>query len=438
MKIHHPLACLAAAGFVSLAAFVSACSASSSGSSGTSASGGAHITILADTTREPAIEAFEKANPDIKVTIQTYANTGNNGLEQKFALYNTAGSGWPDVFFSDGYDLAWASSSRINYTADISSGVPAATAAGFGQNVLSVCMQGGKLLCLPNDLGQVVLWYNASLFRRWGYTPPATWEQYEALSLRIAKEHHGYYTGFVGDVNTPSRYLWPSGCPESTLLAPTTVRINLNAPACTRVKNMLSTLLAAKVLSPIGLFDTDAPTQVGAKLVMTPGASWYGQFIFQADFKVPAGQMTATLPLHWAGDKPGTGAEGGGIWMVSRHATGQNLAAAIKAVTFLTTNQHVLTNAVTFPAYGPGQQLWLSKQGKGNYFADYGQLEAALTTAARQIRTDTNYTQYIPGDIWSQTVTSALAQGASFDSGWNAFASQLAQQAQSFGYKVVQ
>jgi multiple sugar transport system substrate-binding protein len=429
---------LVAAAAVVVAACASTAGAANSASSSHSSSlAGAHITILADTTREPAIKAFEKAYPSVKVTIETYSNTGNNGLEQKFALYNQAGSGWPDIFFSNGNDLAWASSSKINYTANISSGVSSQIQAGFGNN-LKVCESGGKLYCLPNDLGQVVLWYNATLFKQWGYTPPTTWEQYEALSLKIAKDHPGYFTGLAGDVNAPDRYLWPSGCPISTTLAKNTVEINLKAPTCTRVENMLSTLIAAKVVSPIGLFDTDAPTQVGTKLVMTPGASWYGQFIFQADFKDPAHQITASLPLHWAGEKAGTGDEGGGLWMVSRHSTGKNLAAAIKAVTFLTTNHKVLTTNVTFPAYAPAQNAWIDGLGKSGYFADFAQLKHALKTAASEIRTDTNYTQYIPGNIWSQTVTAALSSGQSFDSGWNTFGTQLVQQAQSFGYKVKQ
>ena len=398
---------------------------------------GAHITILADTTREPAIKAFEKAYPSVKVTIETYANTGNNGLEQKFALYNQAGSGWPDVYFGGGNDVAWTSNSKINYTGNISAGVPASVQAGFG-SYLSICKVNGRLVCLPNDLGQIVLWYNAALFKQWGYQPPKTWQQYEALSLQIAKDHPGYYTGLAGDVTAVDRYLWPSGCPISTLLSQTEVKIDLSASSCTRVKNMLSTLLAAKVVSPLGIFDTDTPTQIGAKLVMTPGASWYGQFIFQSDFKVPAGQITASQPLYWAGGKKNTGDEGGGVWLVSRHATGKNLAAAIKAVTFLTTNLNVLTSNVTFPAYAPAQNAWVNGLGKSGYFADFSQLKHALKTAAGEIRTDTNYTQYIPGNIWSQTVTSALSSGQSFSSGWSAFGTQLLQQAKSFGYKVKQ
>jgi multiple sugar transport system substrate-binding protein len=404
--------------------------------SAASAGSGGKITVLADTTREPAIKAFEKANPTIKVTIETYANTGNDGLEQKFALYNKAGKGWPDVLFSSGNDLAWADSKQFNYTENLSKLVPSKILGGFGSD-LAVCKVGTAVYCFPNDLGQVVLWYNATLFKQWGYTPPQTWQDYEALSLQIAKDHPGYYTGLAGDVNVVDRYLWPSGCPISTLKGKNTVEINLKAPSCTRVESMLSTLLTAGVVSPIGLFDADAATQVVPKLVMTPGASWYGQFIFQAD-GVPSGQITASLPLQWSGEAPGTGAEGGGLWMVSRHATGKNLTAAIKLARFVTTNPGVLTTNVTFPAYGPEQIPWLNKLGASGYFADFSQMENALKTAAGEIRTDTNYTLYNTGDIWSQTVTPALAAGNSFASGWSAFGTELINQAHSFGYRIKQ
>ena len=47
--------------------------------------------------------------------------------------------------------------------------------------------------------------------------------------------------------------------------------------------------------------------------------------------------------------------------MVSRHATGKDLTAAIKLARFVTTNPSVLTTNVTFPAYGPEQIPWLNE-----------------------------------------------------------------------------
>ena len=112
------------------------------------------------------------------------------------------------------------------------------------------------------------------------------------------------------------------------------------------------------------------------------------------------------------------------------------VANAVNAVTFLSSNVPLQTTNVTFPAYGPAQQPWLDAQGAGGYFADYTQLSSALKQAATEIRTDTNYVQYNPGDIWSQTVTAALAKGSPLSTGWSSFATQLVQQAKSVGYSV--
>ena len=52
-----------------------------------------------------------------------------------------------------------------------------------------------KLICLRNDLAPNVLWYNKKLMDEFGYTIPTTWEEYIALSDKVAKEHPGYVMG---------------------------------------------------------------------------------------------------------------------------------------------------------------------------------------------------------------------------------------------------
>src|ERR1044071_7840898 len=57
------------------------------------------ITVWVDATRVPAVKAFEKANPSIKVKTVTYDGSanGSNSFKTKMALYDRAGKGWPDV-----------------------------------------------------------------------------------------------------------------------------------------------------------------------------------------------------------------------------------------------------------------------------------------------------------------------------------------------------
>ena len=73
------------------------------------------------------------------------------------------------------------------------------------------------MYCLRNDIGQNVVWYNATLMKKFGYQVPTTWEQYQALGAEVAKQHPGYIIGSVGDPWTPEVYFWASQCPANQI-----------------------------------------------------------------------------------------------------------------------------------------------------------------------------------------------------------------------------
>ena len=82
---------------------------------------GGRITVWVDPPRVPAVNAFQQAFPDIPVEVNTInGNVGSTELQQKFVLFNQAGKGWPDaIFFPSNDDIAWATSSKINYVRDL-------------------------------------------------------------------------------------------------------------------------------------------------------------------------------------------------------------------------------------------------------------------------------------------------------------------------------
>jgi ABC-type glycerol-3-phosphate transport system substrate-binding protein len=61
-----------------------------------------------------------------------------------------------------------------------------------------------------------VLWYNKKLMDQWGYQVPKTWEEYQALGEKVAKEHPGYLVGTIGDTNSHESYFWSSQCPATS------------------------------------------------------------------------------------------------------------------------------------------------------------------------------------------------------------------------------
>lgn len=397
------------------------------------------LVIWVDPPRIPAVKAFEKQYPNIPVSVTTLSSSASNaGLEAKFELFNKSGSGWPDAIFWPGNSaIAWAAGPQIHYAANLKNLVSKKIQAGYPKSVAAPCLINGGLYCLRNDVAPDVLWYNAKLFKQWGYTPPKTWPQYEALGLKIAKQHPGYYVAMLGDNYAVERYLWSSGCPTNDLTGTNTVKINLNDKTCTRVEKMLDALIKAKVASPVGIFDT-AAAKVGAKLVMTPGAAWYGIYLFQDTFKVPAGQITATNPLQWPGSPPGTGDEGGGLWSMSNHITGQRQADAVKFMEFMASSpkwQVALTTGL--PAYRPDDAAWLKKNVlDSGYFADPAQIGPAFEKGASLIRPHHNYLLYDEGAVWTDTVTPVLSQGKPLSAAWNAYQNELVNQAKLNGYQV--
>jgi len=89
--------------------------------------------------------------------------------------------------------------------------------------------------------------------------------------------------------------------------------INLDDPKCQRAKTLVSQLTTGKAVSNLGIFDADA-AKVGKDMVMSPGALWWGDYLFRQTWKIDAGTMTATTPLTWSGEsQPSTGNEGGGL-----------------------------------------------------------------------------------------------------------------------------
>ena len=400
-------------------------------------SGGA-ITVWVDPPRVPAAEAFKKAHPEIQTTVNQIDGTvGSKALSQQFAQFNQAKQGWPDaIFFPSNDDIAWASGAQINYAADVTSLVPD-TIKNYDPAILAPCSIDNKIRCLRNDAAPDVFWYNQKFFDANGYTPPKTWEDYGTLAVKIASEHPGKVSAFLGDAYAPDRYLWASGCPTNQRLTETSVLINLDDAKCQRAKKLVGEMVTGKAASNLGIFDADA-AKAGKDLVMSPGALWWGDYLFRQTWKIDSGTMTATAPLTWQGEsQPSTGNEGGGLWGVSSHITGKQLENTLTFAKFVVSDPRWQVELSTgLPAYGPVQDDWIAKQKATKYFADNDATFTAFKQAATYVPGDHAYTLYNTGGIWTETVAKDLVAGKSFDDAWTSFGSELNNQAKSQGYEV--
>ena len=399
--------------------------------------GGARITVWADSTRLPSVQAYQKSHPDVKMKIVTYDGgaDGSTYLQTKAQLFDRTGSGWPDVVFGTTTDVTWASAptkpGAIPFAAPLDQNlVPASTLAGFAKGSLTPCQFNGHTYCLRNDIAQVMLWYNKSLMDKWGYTVPTTWAQYEALGEKVAKDHPGYLVGSVGDTNSQESYLWSSQCPAFDQVKPDTLRVDLKDPKCTRMSTLLDQLISAKAVSTQGFFSQGFD---GSKVLMAYGPSWYGQYLFKTAFHTPAKQMAAAPPLTWPGETTAsTGNVGGGVWLVSAHS--KNLKSSTDLATWLTTSDDNQASAPTYPAYTKAATAWLANPVNRDYFAT--DVSGPFQQAADEVWTGWSNTRFSDATAWSSVVLPALTAGKSLTATLPAWQAAISNEAKSNGYQV--
>jgi ABC-type glycerol-3-phosphate transport system substrate-binding protein len=438
MKTKRFLSASAAVTAVTLASLVLAGCAGGSTTGPAQTDSGGKITVWVDPPRVPAAEAFQAAYPDIEIDIvQIDGTVGGKTVKQSFANFDAAGSGWPDaIFFPSNDDIAWATNSTSNYAADLTDLLPDVI-EGYDPAVLSFCEIDGQIRCLRNDAAPDVFWYNKAFFDANGYTLPTTWEEYADLAVTIATEHPGKISGFLGDAYAINRYLQSSGCPTNDRVSESEAHIDLSDPTCVRATELLSTMYDAGALSTQGIFDGDAAA-AGVNLVMSPGAVWWGNYLFRDTWKIPAGEMSAVAPLTWEGESSAsTGNEGGGLWGVSSHITGKQLENTLTFATFVATDPRWQVDLSTgLPGYGPIQDDWLAKLEADAYFADIPTLQDAFKAAASAVL-PYSYMLYDTGSVWTETVSPTLIGGGTVEEAIAAFGEELVNQAKSVGYTIV-
>jgi ABC-type glycerol-3-phosphate transport system substrate-binding protein len=398
----------------------------------------APITVWIDSTRLDAAKAYQKANPDAKIKINTYDGNanGSNTFKTKMQLFDRAGSGWPDVVFTtDNNSASWGSQAPSNFTAPLNKGlVDDSTLSGFATGALDPCTIDDTVYCLRNDLAQNVLWYNKKLMDQWGYQVPTTWEDYQTLSDKVAAEHPGYLVGTAGDAWAPEIYMWGSECPANEVTGAKTITVKATDAKCARAADLLDHTVKNKTMSTLSIFGPDFAKTKADKVLLMPGPAWYGGAVFQGTLKTPKGQIAVAPALHWADqDPPVTGNVGGGAWWISSHS--KNIKAARDFATWVTTNDAYQAElSPGFPAYTAAAKKWIAKQQASGYWAN--DISAPIIKAAGEVWSGWGSPQFSQEAVWAKTILPGMAQGKTVASMLPAWQTAIENQAQVSGYTV--
>ncbi|NEM91028.1 ABC transporter substrate-binding protein [Galbitalea soli] len=441
---------LAATAAVAALAILTACSSAGTGSAANDSKYGfttakqdskSAITVWVDAAREPLAKAFVAANPDTPIKIQTYDGNagGSDSFKTKMALFDQSGSGWPDVVFStQTNDTSWAAKSANGtqaFAAPLNKGLfPASFLNGFTAGAESPMTVNGTVYGLRNDLAPVVLWYNKKLLDQFGYTAPTTWQEYEALSDKLAADHPGYILGSVGDAFTGTYvYYWGAQAPIFQLKG-NTFSSDFTDKHTTAMTDLIDHMLANKTLVQDSLFSADFVKKYASKLVAIPGPAWYAGALFQnaQSLNNPAGEIGAANPLYWDGDAKVTGNVGGGVWYASSHSA--NYAAVKKFLTFVISSPDAAKLASGLPAYSSTADTWLTAQTSSGYFT--GDFKGAISTAASSVWKGWGFPSFSPETAYAKVVVPGLAAGKTIADLSPAWQAEMKNEAQVQGYTV--
>lgn len=398
------------------------------------AEGTPELLIWVDTTREPAVKAYQESVGDT-VNVK-YEVVDQQTLPSKIQLFNTTGEGWPDVIFAGNpNDIAsWADPAN-GYAAKLNDLVDPKIFEGYG-NANQWCEIDGDFYCLKNDLAQTVLWYDTVIFEELGLTVPTTMDEFAAEAMKL--EGTGYIAGPIGDGTLYQSYLWPSQCPMNTVTALDTVKNNPEAEECTRVAELVQPLLDAGVVDSRGSFDAGFLSEVAqqGKIAMAMAPSWFGEFVFKSEenWNVPEGRIAAAEMPKWEGnDVAYSGEGGGGIWAVSDHAKFPQAAA--DAAVFMATDLDLMKDAVTYPAYGPALEGWKDAISADPYYAS--DIIPAMAAQADRIGGNENPVRYESNSATTGVLSVELMGGAKVADAMAKFQENLSQLAKASGYTVV-
>ena len=339
-----------------------------------------HITVWVDSVRKPAADAYATAHPHICANIVTWDGDSNGATEgqTKIEAFNQAGSGWPNVVFSEQVnDPVWMAKAPWSFAANLKGIISKSVLKNWSKTSLAQCTVSGKLVCLQDNLAPEVLWTNTHLMHKFGYKVPKTWQQWAAIGKSVAKHHKRYIIGTLGDSYGGWLFYWANKCPLESLKKNGDLVINGGNKQCTEMTKLLQPLVKDHTVVDSSVFDSDFPKKWGStnKVLMLPGADWYALSILQDTVKLPAGQVTAKDPLAWGNSKTVTdGQIGGGPWIVSRHDKGAQLSLDASFVNWETTvfNPLPLSNPNSRPGLPADSKLakpWLASLNKNKYFS---------------------------------------------------------------------
>jgi multiple sugar transport system substrate-binding protein len=324
------------------------CSSSSGGSSAGSSAGSAtgKVTIgywgwVPDMAN--AVADWNKANPDIQVQFTQVASAAATAKFQTSVKAGTAPC-LGQVQYSD----------LTTYVEDGLLQDVTSEAKQYESDYLPWTWQqvspGGSTYGMPQDIGPVVLFYRADLFKKYGITPPQTWAEYATDAAKVHKADPSVYLGAISADDTAmfEAYAWQNQAQWFTTKTNTWV-VGINGSQTQSVAQYWQTLVNNKtVLATDRWVPTFYQDLSKGTLLSYVGGAWNSSLIPE-NVTGGTGQWRVAPMPQWNPSDPASANDGGSSVAVLKGC--QDVAAALKFTSWLDTSQQSM-NVLASPTGG--------------------------------------------------------------------------------------
>ncbi len=404
---------LAGAATLTLTACGSSSSSSEDTASGSTDSG--TLTVWAwDNTVEPIADAYMAEHPDVTIEVVN-AGTGN---DQYTALQNAvaAGSGIPDLAQIEYYAVPqFAIGGALADISDLgASDLDGTYSSGPWESV----QQGDGIYGLPMDSGPMALFYNTSVFEKYGVAVPTTGDEYLTAARALhAADPDVYITNDTGDAGFATSMIWQAGGQPYTVDG-TDVTIDFTDAGSQKFAELWQTLIDEDLLAPISSWSDEWYQGLGNGTIasLTTGAWMPGNL--EASVTASAGQWRVAQMPQWEAGASDTSENGGSAMSVTEAST--NKALAYDFLSYLSNGDgvQIRIDAGGFPATTADLESEEFLSQESDYFGGQ-KINEVLSEAAADVVTGWSYLpfQVYANSIFNDTVGQAYVSSTTLAEG---------------------
>ena len=291
-----------------------------------------------DDERYVLVDAFEQANPSIKVRVEPGSDSTDR-LRKKLKGELSSGSVTPDVYSGD---VIWpAEFGHDGLALPLNRYLPQSFWNRYDSVLVQAMTYQHEIYAAPYFVDKGFLYYRADLLKRAGLTPPRTWEELESDALVLKSRALPYQFAWQGDSYEGLTCDWMefmadafNGLPPNTGIAQ-----QLASPQALRALRFMRTLIQSGISPPDTNSNEEAQTDKlfdgGQVAFLRSWDSSYANALGSGSRIADPGDVGVELPPTFQ-DETGPGFSAFGGWSLFVNPHSRNPDAALTFVKWMT------------------------------------------------------------------------------------------------------